>query len=173
MFKKLTVLALLSISSTVFAGNLTPHSAVYGTGVISYVIDGDTMIVNADKRSDFIKLRNAATEKKELDHFYDKYSGFKVRLGNINTPESVHRNKALNTVEGKYASDYVRKNWENKKVKFVCWDFGHYGRPICSLSSNGVDLGADLIEKGHSTYEYKWGKHPFLHSMYIKKMMER
>ncbi len=173
MIKKLSVLALISISSTVFAGNLDPNSAVFGTGVVYRVVDGDTMIVTADSRGVYDQLKGAATKNKEKKHFNDKYGSFKVRIGNINTPESVHRNQAKNTVEGKYASDYVKKNWEKQEVSFVCWDFGHYGRPICSLSSNGIDLGADLIEKGYSTYEYKWGKHPFLHSMYMKKMMEK
>ncbi|WP_318433663.1 hypothetical protein [Photobacterium leiognathi] len=49
-----------------------------------------------------------------------------------------------------------------------CWDFGRYGRPICSIRTehNNKDWGLEAIKAGHSDYITKYGKHPFLHSKY-------
>ena len=174
--KKITKLALIvlgAISLPAIAGNLSINNAVEGTGYVYRVIDGDTMMVTFDDRGTYNKLKSTAKTKQELGYFNDKYGTARFRIGNINTAESVHKDASKNSAEGKAASNYVKSAWEKKKVNFICWDFGRYGRAICSISHNGMDLGVDLIRKGYSDYIYQWGKHPIMHDIYMKEMRNR
>ncbi|MFS1429694.1 thermonuclease family protein [Vibrio splendidus] len=170
---KLLIAMIAVVSLPAAAGTLNPNNAIKGSGQIYRVIDGDTLLVTFDDRGIYKNLKSKTTSKKEQSHFNDKYGTVKFRLGNVNTAESVHTDASKNSAEGKVASNYVKSAWEKKKVNFVCWDFGHYGRAICSVSYNGLDLGVDLIRKGYSDYEYKWGKHPFTHKAYMNEMQKR
>jgi len=72
---------------------------------------------------------------------------FKARILNINTEESVHRNKAKNTAFGKAVSKLVKREITAKKVSFTCNGVGKYKRPLCSVYINEHDYAKSLVER--------------------------
>ena len=172
------ILVCLGISTPAIADkNLSFDNVIVGTGLIYTVIDGDTVWVNVDDRGVFAKFTQAA---KDSDSVYQnkkesalktRYRSVKMRLGGINTAESVHRNTSLNSKEGKSASDFLKSKASKRQAKFACWDHGLYGRPICSvefqdMDNSYVDIGYLMISEGHSNYVTKYGKHPYADADY-------
>lgn len=149
------------------AATISPANSISGTGKVYRVIDGDTIDVNINSASVYGEIKRAA-DVDGLKYLNDYYQKFRIRLANIDTPESVHRDKRKNTKEGYAASNYLKNKIEGKEVGFECWDKGKYGRMICAVSFNGQDIGLDLISKGHSPYVTYWGKHPRMHKQYFK-----
>lgn len=92
------LIIIFSTSCSIFTSTNTytddePQAGVlYGPYKVVRVVDGDTLVVNIN--SDEVK----------------------VRLIGINTPESVHPDKKLNTEEGKLASNFTKSKVENKSV---------------------------------------------------------
>lgn len=164
MKKTILIVGLFSAFSA-FAGNLSFQNKVEGTGYVYRVIDGDTYDINIDSNAVYNDLKSKSN-KKERKYLKDKYKNFRVRLANTNTAESKHPDASRNTSEGKTASNYVKNLIEGKKVRFVCWDHGKYGRAICSVSYGGQDVGLNLIQNNYSTYVTRYGKHPYLHNQY-------
>lgn len=137
---------------------------IYGSGYVYEASDGDTFWINVDRKDTFDQL---FMKSKDRRHFRPAYTSVKMRLGNVNTAESNHKNKSRNTAEGVRASKYIKGFVEKKRVEFHCWDIGRYGRPICSIDVKGLgDIGLFIIERGLSPYVTKFGKSPRMHDAY-------
>lgn len=88
-----------------------------------------------------------------------------LRVGFINTPESVHPNDDLNTPGGDAASDFA-KDVLPKGQPLVTHDYGkdHFGRQVSGVNRviNGteVDYGLVALDQQMSTYYTEYGEHP-------------
>lgn len=168
----LLVALLLATTQVQAKDNLDWSNKVYGTGYIYQVVDADTLWVNVNDPNVFWQFSNLADTKDKKKALREKYRAVKMRIANINTPESVHRDSSRNSASGKAASNYLKSIAEKTKAEFVCWDHGEYGRPICSVefNENGVkvDIGYRMISKGYSDYVTAWGKHPYAHREYLE-----
>ncbi|MCP4119161.1 MAG: hypothetical protein GY737_27905 [Desulfobacteraceae bacterium] len=90
------------------------------------------------------------------------YNGHKerVRLLCVNTPESVHPNRAKNTPMGKTASKYAKKALTGKTVDI---EFegnkqrGRYKRLLAYVFVDGRNFNVELVKKGLSPYYTKYG----------------
>lgn len=152
------------------AGDLSFSTRISGAGEVYRAKDGDTLIVNVRDDTVYQALKQRATSEKERSHFNDRHRSIVVRLGGIDTPESVHPDQSRNTQAGSSASTFTKTLTEGRAVRFLCYDFGRYGRLICNLEVNQYDLGLRLIEAGHATYTAKYGVHPYLHDVYLQAM---
>ena len=141
---------------------------VTSNGTVYRVIDADTFIVNLADAGAYRQLVNAAAgDGDRLRYFNDRFSSIRVRLANVDTPESVHRDKSRNTQEGRDLSTQVKGLLEGLPTQVTCYDWGHHGRAICTvMKPNGIDLGEWLIAKGHSEYITAWGRNPFFDAEY-------
>ncbi|QPI17704.1 putative internal virion protein [Alteromonas phage vB_AmeP_R8W] len=89
----------------------------------------------------------------------------KIRVGYINTPESVHENEKLNTQEGEMASEFA-KDIMPEGSQVTTHDYGkdHFGRTVAGVTRNingvEVDYGLVALDQQMSTYYTKYGKHP-------------
>ena len=167
-FLKLIVPLLLLTSGFAQSETMGAHNIITGTGTVYRVIDGDTLTVNISSQRDYKRLKSTAKNRGELKYFKDKYRSFRIRVANVNTDESVHPDKKRNTQSGVKSSDFAKKYLNGKKVKYSCWDYGKWGRAICSIEVGGKDFGLALVESGHSKYVTKYGKPPYLHREYRK-----
>lgn len=166
------MLATVFIASASAKDNLKWSNKIMGTGVIYQVVDGDTIWINVDNQNTFnrfIELADTSDKKKALRK---NYKSIKIRIANINTAESVHRDKSKNSKAGKNASNYLKSIASKAKAQFICWDHGKYGRPICSVefkdNTGNVDIAYRMISQGYSDYVTAWGKHPYAHKDYAK-----
>jgi len=145
---------------TLFASN-----AIHGVGSIYRVVDGDTLMMNVSQ-SDYNKFKTVSNSTYKEGNLTDKYKTVKMRIASINTEESAHRDTSRNTAKGKASSNYL-KSWASKETgEFRCYDHGDYGRPICTVSVNGRDIGYDMIKNGHSDYVTFFGKNPYYDKKY-------
>ena len=149
------------------AAGASTASMIMGDGLVYRVVDGDTYIVNIEDPQVYRALMAAAPAEAHKN-FNPHFKSFRIRLANVDTPESVHVDASRNTAAGKTASDFVKQWLEGTFVSFQCWTFDKYGRAICSVSKNGIDVGRRLIQSGMSQYVTRWGNHPFLHQQYIQ-----
>lgn len=89
----------------------------------------------------------------------------RVRVSNIDTAESKHRDEARNTKEGDIAYKFA-KDILPKGEPIITHDYGrdHFGRKVSSAtrSINGVDVDYGLValDQGMSTYFVEYGEHP-------------
>ncbi|WP_042835183.1 thermonuclease family protein [Thioalkalivibrio sp. ALE16] len=174
VFSVLLAAPLLVFSAPVFSGSFE----VFGSGEIYWVADGDTMIVTGLTEANYATIKRQAEEAQSNtgrdlrveDRFNDRHRSMLVRIGNIDTPESVHPDPSRNTAEGQAASDYVKDLMADARVDYVCWDIGHWGRPICSLYGGdfgaGWDLGVHLVDQGYADYIDDFGPHPYWPEIY-------
>jgi endonuclease YncB( thermonuclease family) len=147
---------------------------IRGRGTIVHVTDGDTFIVKAQSAQTVERLRQRAEADEQRyqrdlntnDRFRLNEQTFVVRVGNIDTEESMHVDRSKNTAEGRYASSYAKKLLFQKEISFQCWEIGYYGRAICSVWNDEWEFGSHMISRGFSTYITKYGRHPFLHERY-------
>lgn len=139
---------------------------VEGTGRVSYVYDGDTYKITADDGSTLKSLESAGLAKSK--YLYNNENAFRVRLANVNTEESVHRDKDKNTAKGRSVSNEMKAELSGEQVSFQCFEAGYYGRPVCSIQTSSYDVGEFLISKGYSPYVTKYFKHPTRHNAYTK-----
>lgn len=109
--------------------SLNKEAEIEGKYLILEVVDGDTY-----------KIRYNGEEKK-------------VRLIGVDTPESVHPDKAKNSDYGKTASNYVKELIENKYVSLE-FDVSHtdkYGRLLAYIYlENGEMLNEKLLKEGYA-----------------------
>lgn len=139
---------------------------VYGEGRIYSVVDGDTLWVSGINQEIYDFLWKKSGDK---DHFIPKYNSVKMRIGGIDTSESNHFDKRLNTDKGKKSKYYLKNLVEKDKAKFVCWDIGYHNRPICMVNASTIgDIGLHMIRNGHTKYNQDFGDHPYLHDHYKK-----
>ncbi len=73
----------------------------------------------------------------------------KIRLLNVDTPESVHPNRSRNTPLGKKASAYTRSRLAGKRV---CLEFegkkrGKYGRLLAYVILDNKNFNLELVKK--------------------------
>ncbi|WP_318433664.1 thermonuclease family protein [Photobacterium leiognathi] len=113
MFKGIYKTELVLLSSLLIATNahadLSTRTPFVATGKVAKVVDGDTAYVALSDTS-YAKFR-AMADTKQLRSFKDNNNTVKVRIGGINTPESVHANKKMNTKAGELASQWAKDNF--------------------------------------------------------------
>lgn len=109
------------------------------------VVDGDTIIIN----------------------YYGKKE--KIRMLNVDTPESVHPDPRRNTLLGKKASNYTRKRLSGKQVDlaFESQKRGRYGRLLAYVILDGENFNLELVRNGWSNYYTKYGKSPSFHGAFL------
>lgn len=153
---------------------------VQATGSIGYVIDGDTAVVALDDAKIWGALRNQALQaqrdrQRDLSvskRFNSADLTMTVRLANIDTEESVHRDSSRNTRAGEQASRFAKATF-NGPATIRCFEIGYYGRPICSVATQAGDWGEIMIRQGMSEYVEKWGRHPHHHQRYLAAQANR
>jgi len=108
------------------------------------VVDGDTIIID--------------------------YNGEKerIRMLNVDTPESVHPKKSRNTKIGKRASEYTKKRLTGKSIslEFDGKKRGRYGRLLAYVILDKNNFNLELVQKGWSPYYTKYGKSSFYHARF-------
>jgi len=88
-----------------------------------------------------------------------------LRVGYINTPESVHPNEDLNTPQGDAATDFAKDVLpEGKPVATHDYGRDHFGRQVSGVNRviDGVevDYGLVALDQQMSTYYTEYGEHP-------------
>lgn len=105
----------------------TSSETKYGTFRVSRVVDGDTFIIRKNMKN------------------------IRVRILEVDTPESVSSDASKNCVYGKKASRYTKKRLEGKKVRLT-FDREHedrYGRKLCYVYlSDRTFYNRELARKG-------------------------
>ena len=96
------ILVLVMLASFNAHADLSARTPFVAIGKVAKVVDGDTAYI-ALSDTYYAKFRVMADTKQKLRAFKDNNT-VKVRIGGINTPESVHTNKKMNTQAGKLAS---------------------------------------------------------------------
>lgn|GEM_PF-2273278 len=134
---------------------LLPRNASYaapagsGTGVcglpVLRVVDGDTIVVKFKEKNE------------------------KIRLLNVDTPESVHPDRRQNTPMGKAASGYTRARLSGKTI---CLEFekkkrGNYGRLLAYVILDGQNFNIELVRQGWSPYYTKYGTSFRFHKNFV------
>ena len=131
----LVTIALLQISSPMAKANPTP----LGSTQVQRVVDGDTL-----------KVDIAGTSET-------------VRIIGIDTPETVHPNKAVECF-GMEASDRLKGLLDGKTILLQpnpAEDRDRYGRLLRYVELDGEDIGASMIRDGYA-HSYKQYPHPRL-----------
>ena len=85
----------------------------------------------------------------------------RIRLLCVDTPESVHPDKARNFPMGQVASDYTKRMLYGKTVPLVYEDGnrrGRYGRLLAYILVEGVNYNVELVRQGLSPYYTKYGR---------------
>lgn len=122
-------------ATAVVAGYEAP---AYLVGSVEKVTDGDTIHVSI-----------AGTREK-------------VRLLNVNTPESVHSDASRNTEMGKVAADYLRRRLDGAQVRLELpggtKDRDNFGRLLATVFLDGENINVELVREGLSEYYTKYGK---------------
>lgn len=145
--------------------SLSLSNEIRASGIVYKVVDGDTLIVNFPA-SDFAKFAKY-NGPKTSGSINEKYKSVRIRIANIDTPESVHPLPELNTKRGKEASDFLR-SWAAKKPANVrCFDIGTRNRFICNaIIDDRWDVGYEQIAAGYSKYITDFGKNPYFDKEY-------
>ena len=101
---------------------------------VVHVIDGDTIIVKYNGKSETIRLLC------------------------VDTPESVHPDKRRNTPMGIVASNYTKKRLLGKHVILELLPFnGRRGRHLAYVFVDGQNFNVELVNQGLSPYYTKYG----------------
>lgn len=110
------------------------------------VVDGDTLVVRVSGKPE------------------------KIRLLNVDTPESVHPDKKRNTPMGKAASAYIRSRLEGKTVclEFEAEKRGKYGRLLAYVIRDSQNINLELVRLGWSPYYTKYGTSPRYHEAFTE-----
>ncbi len=110
------------------------------------VVDGDTIVIN----------------------FHGKKE--KIRLLNVDTPESVHPDLSRNTPMGKKASDYTRTRLSGKSIslEFEGKKRGKYGRLLAYVIIEGQNFNLELVRQGWSPYYTKYGNSQSYHDLFLR-----
>ena len=92
---------------------------------------------------------------------FDSEEG-RIRLANINTPESVHPDESKNTEAGEQASEFTKDLTKGKVQTTHDYGVDHHGRKVRNVSKTindtDIDLGLVLLDQGYSTYQTRFGK---------------
>lgn len=137
---------------------------VSGTGSVYRAVDGDTFWITGVNRQAYDQLWSAS---RDPNNFNPKYQSVKIRIGGVDTAESVHTDQSRNSPRGNVISEHMKSVSADQPASFRCWDVGKYGRPICAIQLKNIgDIGLYLIEKDFSTYVTRFGNHPYYDSAY-------
>jgi len=103
-----------------------------------------------------------------IDIYY-KGKKERIRLLNVDTPESVHPDKNRNTRLGRQASDYTKTRLSSKYVslEFDEKERGRYGRLLAYVIIGNRNFNLELVQKGWSPYYTKYGKSKKYHDQFI------
>lgn len=111
----------------------TLHAAETWTGWVSWVMDGDTVLLVRDGQHEPVKLR----------------------VDGIDAPETCQPG-------GAEARDAMIRLALRKPVQVLDLGQDSYGRQLGRLSVGGVDLGAELVRTGMAwAYRFRTGKGPY------------
>ncbi len=136
----------LMIAALVLLSWATPvySKAVNRTYPVIRVVDGDTISI----------LYHGKPEK--------------IRLLNVDTPESVHPDASRNSVMGKKASDYTRRRLSGQSVslEFENRKRGKYGRLLAYVILGGENYNLELVREGWSPYYTKYGNSDVYHEQF-------
>lgn len=164
MFKNtLRLLAVVSL----FASMSLSAAEVVGKGVVTWVVDGDTYWIKPYSSADF----RGITKDARSSNMRVTEGTFKTRLLNVDTEESVHRDKSRNTPFGKETSNVMKSRLYQQEVTFYCDGVGNYGRPLCRVETVQGDVGLFLIANGYSKYVTYFGRSKALDSEYVHAEM--
>jgi hypothetical protein len=103
--------------------------------------------------------------KQVVDGDTIKTDNDKLRVGFIDTAESVHPDEAKNTAEGKLASEFAQTMLPTgEPIEHVPYGHDHFGRQVSGVvrNVNGVDVdyGFVALDQDMSKYYTKYGTHP-------------
>jgi micrococcal nuclease len=92
----------------------------------------------------------------------------RIRLLNVDTPESVHPDKARNTWLGKQAAGYTEKRLAAQSVtlEFEGKKRGKYGRLLAFVFLDNKNFNLELVQKGWSPYYTKYGTSKRYHQVF-------
>ena len=125
-------LVLLCGFGSVFAKQ-APAQAEFWTGWVSWVMDGDTVLVVRPGQQEPVKLR----------------------LDGVDAPETCQPGGAA-------ARDAMMALALRKSVQVQSLGHDSYGRDIGRLTVNGVDLGAEMVRSGMAwAYRFRTGRGPY------------
>lgn len=171
-------IVLFSASILSFSASATDVFPIRITGTVTWVADGDTFRFAANEPSLFRSLQGQAERSDAMvgrdlkvdQRFDNRNASFLVRVANIDTAESQHPDARRNSEAGRKAGAYVKELIQGVEGTVECYDIGYWGRPICSLWTNDLELGTHLIKKGYAQYETDYGQHPTMDSKYRQAM---
>lgn len=115
--------------------SIIPTSSLASPSKVTRVVDGDTVVVDYNGKSE------------------------KVRLLCVNTPESVHPDKKQNIPMGKVASDYTKQRLQGKNIdlEFEGELRDRYNRLLAYIFSDGTNFNIELVQQGLSPYYTQYG----------------
>lgn len=117
----------------VLLGAVTVHASETWVGWVSWVMDGDTLVLVREGHQEPIKLR----------------------IDGIDAPETCQPG-------GPEARDMMIRLALRKQVQVVQLSHDSYGRQIGRLSVEGRDLGAEMVRSGMAwAYRFSSGKGPY------------
>ncbi|MBI1293016.1 hypothetical protein GC173_17545, partial [bacterium] len=113
-----------------------PPPAERDVATVIRVVDGDTLLVRIGESEE------------------------RIRLLNIDTPESVHSDASRNLPIGKKASEFTRNALENRQVRLESGreERDRYGRRLAYVFTEGNNFNVQLVSEGWSPYVTKYGK---------------
>jgi endonuclease YncB( thermonuclease family) len=92
----------------------------------------------------------------------------RVRLRCVNTPESVHPDRSRNTPLGAEAAGFTRRRLEGQQVRLLREPDGderdRFGRLLAYVLIDGENFNVELVRKGYSKYETRYGRSKLYHS---------
>lgn len=139
MLKKLIMVSVLS-SLPLFAGE--------STGVVTKVIDGDTLTVMIDKKEEKVRILYIDTPA--------KYSSAKLEKDAKKMGIAVSDELALGKLASDYASRFLKKG---DSVLVDSEKKDQSGRILATVTKNGVDYSSQMIEDGYACI-YKKAAYP-------------
>ena len=90
------------------------------------------------------------------DTFY--YNGSKIRLAYVDAPEN-------NQPQGQMSKDWLEGYLRGKDLKFELVTLDKYGRKVCIVWVNGINLSEKIVEQG-----YAWNYDYFSKSEYLESL---
>jgi endonuclease YncB( thermonuclease family) len=115
------------------AAGAEPQEAVWARAWVSWVMDGDTLLLVPEGQKEAIK----------------------VRVDGIDAPETCQPG-------GEASRDAMIRLAMRKTVELRQFGHDHYGRQVAQVRSGDVDLGAEMVRTGMAwAYRYRVGVGPY------------
>lgn len=95
------------------------------TGKIVYVDDGDTVVL---LRADRTRV--------------------KIRLSDIDAPESMHGEKRPGQPYSQISTDYLKSLVHGKSVNALCYENDRYTRSVCRIEIDGESINLKMVQAG-------------------------